>query len=634
MKNLVVFFCASVISLALAAQESPIFANQERVISYESDITINVDASIDVVETIRVYAKGNDIRRGIYRAYPTEYTDKDGFSVSIDFEVMEVLKDGVREPYHTERDRNGEVVYIGQENVFLEPGEYTYTIKYGSAKQLGFFDDYDELYYNINGTGWIFPIEKVTATIHLPEGADIVQYNGYTGTEGADGKDFEVTEEGNQITFTTTRPFQAYENLTIAVAWPKGIVTEPARPLKAFYLWMEEWSTTISGCVLLLLLLYWFRAWRKVGIDPPKGAIIPLFDPPKHFSPADCYFVYHEQYGQKALAADIVDMGVKGLLTIDYSGKKFTLKKTMNPDLKSVSEAQRKLFDKLFSSYRTEVVLEQANHSAIGSAVSAHEKALRKELDGIYFKMNRSYMFMAFLITIVGMLALVPWGKYETGFLIFILPILNLPIIGLVAGTISSLMTYFERKYGLGVFIALLIFTLPLLGGYMYLVYASLMDLSVVAIVFGFILANGMFIYLIKAPTVEGRKVMDQLEGLRLFMKTAEEDRFNRLQSKGSALEFFEKLLPFSIALGVENEWGEHFESYLKATSNDGMDYHPIWYHNASMRHFSSSTFSSSISSSLTSNISSSSTAPGSSSGSGGGGSSGGGGGGGGGGGW
>jgi uncharacterized membrane protein len=126
--------------------------------------------------------------------------------------------------------------------------------------------------------------------------------------------------------------------------------------------------------------------------------------------------------------------------------------------------------------------------------------------------------------------------------------------------------------------------------------------------------------------------MMDHLEGLRLFLKTAEEDRFNRLQSRETALEFFERLLPFAIALGVENEWGEHFESFFKSDSGD--DYRPMWYYNSSMTHFSSSAFSSSIGSSLTSNISSSSTAPGSSSGSGGGGSSGGGGGGGGGGGW
>jgi uncharacterized membrane protein YgcG len=634
MKKFISLVCAGLCSFGLAAQESIISPHEEHVISYESDITINTDATIDVVETIKVYANGNDIKRGIYRAYPTEYTDKDGFAVSVDFDVLEVLKNGEKEPYHVTSEYNGKVVYIGDENVFLQPGVYTYTIRYRSGKILGFFEEYDELYYNINGTGWVFPMEKVSATIHLPEGADIVQYSGYTGYEGDDGKDFEVTESNGKITFTTTRPFDAYENLTVAVAWPKGIVTEPARPMKAFFQWLDEWYLVISGGLLLLLAFYWLSAWRKVGIDPPKGAIIPLFDPPKNFSPADCYFVYHEKYGKKALAADIVDMGVKGLISIDYSDRKFTLKRKDNVDLKSVSPAQRKLFERIFGSYRKTLVLEQENHSTISSAISTHEKTLRKEIDGVYFNMNRGYMVLAFLITIAGMLAMVPWGRYEAGFLLFWLPIINLPVIALVAGTISSLMNYVERKFGLAIFIVLLVITAPALIVYIYLVYDSLMNVYASYIVAGFILINGMFIYLIKAPTVEGRKVLDQLEGLRLFMKTAEEDRFNRLQTKATALEFFEKLLPYSIALGVENEWGEQFESYLKTTADDGMDYHPMWYHNASMRHFSSSTFTSSIGSSLTSNISSSSTAPGDSSGSGGGGSSGGGGGGGGGGGW
>ncbi|WP_201568460.1 MULTISPECIES: DUF2207 domain-containing protein, partial [unclassified Imperialibacter] len=615
MKKLVTLLLGGLFFSGLAAQESIISPHQEHVISYESDITINQDASIDVVETIKVYANGNEIRRGIYRAYPTEYTDSDGFSMSVGFEVLEVLKDGERAPYHTEGSRNGEVVYIGEENVFLEPGEYTYTIKYRSENQLGFFDGYDELYYNINGNGWIFPMGKVSATIHLPPDADITQYSGYTGFEGDDGKDFEVTEEGNQITFTTTRPFQAYENLTIAVAWPKGIVTEPERPLKAFYIWLDQWGIYISAGLLGLLLIYWLRAWNQVGVDPKKGAIIPLFEPPNGFSPADCYYVYHEGYGQKGLAADLVDMGVKGLLTIDYEDKKFSLHKNDENQIKVASTAQRVLFDKIFGTYRKKLVLEQENHSTISAAIAAHQKGVKSELDGVYFRMNSSYIWLAFLITIIGMLAMVPWGRYGAGFLIFWLPLVSLPVIGLVAGSISSGMTFVEKRYGLGAFIAFMIFTIPGLLGYLFVIYYNLESALMLVIALGYIIVNGMFIYLIKAPTVEGRKILDQLEGLRLFMKTAEEDRFNRLQSKGSALELFEKLLPFSIALGVENEWGEHFESYLKATSNDGMDYHPIWYHNASMRHFSSSTFSSSISSSLTSNISSSSTAPGSSSG-------------------
>ena len=632
MRKFVALLFCGLISTGLAAQESFISPDQERIISYNSDIVINTDGSIDVTETIKVFANGEDIRRGIYRAYPVDYTDNDGFATSVIFEVEEVLKDGQPEPYHIESEYNGKVVYIGDPDVYLSMGEYTYTIRYHSERQLGFFDEYDELYYNINGTGWVFPIEKVSATIHLPEGGSIVQYDGYTGYEGDDGKDFEVTEGEDEITFTTTRPFGAYENLTIAVAWPKGIVTEPPNPMKEVYLWLDEWHLPISGAFLLLLFFYWYSRWKKIGIDPPKGAIIPQFEPPAGFTPADCHFVFYEKYGNKALAADIVDMATKGVLSIKYKKGKFSLHTVDEWKAKELPAAQRKLFYDALGPGRKELELDQKNHSRIGRMVTEHQANIRKELDGVYFKMNRSSIFLALLITVVGSMFLVPWGRVEAGILILLLSIASLIAISLTSATFGTLMTYLDKRYGGGATVGLMIVTVPALLVYFYILYDFLRSWPILLLVMCFIAVNAVFFYLIKAPTVKGRKMMDHLEGLRLFLKTAEEDRFNRLQSRETALEFFEKLLPFAIALGVENEWGEHFESFFKSDTGD--DYRPMWYYNSSMTHFSSSAFSNSIGSSLTSNISSSSTAPGSSSGSGGGGSSGGGGGGGGGGGW
>ncbi len=632
MKKLFLVAWALLLSSHVSSQETVLSPHEERVISYHSDITINKDATVDVVETIKVYANGNDIQRGIYRNYPTEYKDKDGYYVSVGFEVVEVLKNGEEEPFHIEGASNGDIVYIGDADVYLDPGEYTYTIRYRTDRQIGFFDEYDELYYNVNGTGWIFPMAQISATVHLPDGAEITQYDGYTGYEGETGKDFEAVVGNGEISFTTTRVFDAYENLTIAVAWPKGIVARPPNPWKETYLMIDQWKEEITSFFLILLFLYWFNAWRKVGIDPPKGTIVPLFDPPKGFSPADCHFVHHQSYSKKALAADIVDMGVKGLLSIKYKKGKFSLHKTTGAGQAEISSAQKKLLDSLLGG-RGEIELDQKNHSTIGSAVSAHEQNIRKELDGVHFKLNRQYIFVGLLISALGMLALVPWGKEDAGFLIFWLCFVSLPVIALSSGFFSALMNLLSRGYGWGPVIGFFIFAVPALLTYFIVMINVMEDASPLLFVLLFIVINALFIYLIKAPTVQGRKVMDQLEGLRLFLKKAEEHRFNQLQTRETALEFFEKLLPFAIALGVENEWGEHFESFFKSDSGQG-DYRPAWYFNSSMSHFSSNAFSHSIGSSLSSSISSSSTAPGSSSGSGGGGSSGGGGGGGGGGGW
>ena len=73
--------------------------------------------------------------------------------------------------------------------------------------QIGFFADYDELYWNVTGTGWIFPIDRVRATVELPPGAGAYNAKGYTGAEGETGTDYAVSRDslGNTV-FMTTRP--------------------------------------------------------------------------------------------------------------------------------------------------------------------------------------------------------------------------------------------------------------------------------------------------------------------------------------------------------------------------------------------------------------------------------------------
>jgi uncharacterized membrane protein len=137
-----------------------------------------------------------------------------------------------------------------------------------------------------------------------------------------------------------------------------------------------------------------------------------------------------------------------------------------------------------------------------------------------------------------------------------------------------------------------------------------------------------------KAPTRRGRKVMDTIEGFRMYLATAEHERLNALHPPEQTPELFEKYLPYALALGVEQAWSEQFSEVLIRASADGHSYSPHWYSGSHWHNYKAGSFSGKLGASLGSAISSSSSAPGSSSGSGGGGSSGGGGGGGGGGGW
>ena len=185
--------------------------------------------------------------------------------------------------------------------------------------------------------------------------------------------------------------------------------------------------------------------------------------------------------------------------------------------------------------------------------------------------------------------------------------------------------------------LAATLFFLPFFGGLImgsFFLY-SLVSLSGVIVLFLTILINALFAWLLKAPTLSGRKIMDRLEGLGMYLSVAEKDRLNMFNPPEKTPELFEKLLPWALTLDVEQQWCEQFADILDQAGSEQQQYHPAWY--SSNRGFSSHSFSSALGGSLAASISSSSVAPGSSSGfssGGGGGSSGGGGGGGGGGGW
>jgi len=137
----------------------------ERVLDFHSDIRIATDGTLTVTEMIAVQVEGREIRRGILRDFPTDYRDARGARVTVPFEVQRVQRDGVLETYRLERMSNGVRVRIGDPDVLLAAGRHTYEIRYRTARQIGFFRDADELYWNVNGNGWTFAFDRISAEV-------------------------------------------------------------------------------------------------------------------------------------------------------------------------------------------------------------------------------------------------------------------------------------------------------------------------------------------------------------------------------------------------------------------------------------------------------------------------------------
>jgi uncharacterized membrane protein YgcG len=613
----------------------------ERILDFASDITIAPDASMTVAETIRVRAEGNQIRHGIYRDFPTDYKDTLGNRVHVVFEPESLTRDGRDEPFRTDGVSNGERVYFGSEDTLLDPGEYTYVLRYHTTRQLGFFADHDELYWNVTGNGWDFTIDSASATVALPGSIapSALRLDAYTGAQGAKGSDYVADADApSHATFRTTRALAPREGLTIAVGFPKGLVAAPTSEQRARWFLADNGGVLVGGIGLLLMWAYFLWQWLRVGRDPKPGVIIAQYEAPDGCSPGMLRHVERMAYDNRCFAADLVDLAVRGRVEIREEKGTYSLLRKSSGSRDELPEPEAGILKDLLGSGRSTLEFKQSEHTTIAAALKNHKETLKKSDVGRYFNTNSKLVIPGALVGLAALLA----GVFAlgaaprlagAGFMLVWLGGWSFGVITLVVSVIrawrapAGIGTYFSAMF-------LTLFSLPFLAGEVFGIGAFAMiagpGLAVIAALL--VGTNLAFFYWLKAPTQEGRKLLDRIAGLRLYLGVAERDELARLKAPPVTLEEFQKFLPYALALGVEKTWADQFAASVGPAAAVAAASAMGWYSGSSFSNLSS--FTSGIGSSLASSISSSSSAPGSSSGGGGGGSSGGGGGGGGGGGW
>jgi len=627
--------------LTLLLSSSAVAQQTERILRFKSHIRIQTDGSMTVTETIAVYAAHQQIKRGIYRDFPTKYKDRFKNTVRVGFKVMSVLRNGLPEAFHLKKIANGIRVYMGRKDQMVRTGKHAYTLTYRTDRQLGYFDEFDELYWNVTGNGWSFPIEQAQAVVEPPPGAEVLEVSAYTGPKGARGRNFSVSsDDSGNVHILTTRPLRPREGLTIAVSWPKGFVPTPGFSEKAGYFLSDNPSTITAVLGMIILMAYYLWVWFKIGRDPAKGPIIPLFSPPKGFTPAAVRFVTRMGFDHKSFASAVVNMAVKGFLVIRENDDEFTLSKTgTRGPLLSIGE--RMIAKNLFQG-SDRITLETANHSKIGKAMAAFKKSLKLDFGKLYFQRNFKWLIPGVLISLITLVCMVLSAPEVGGaiFMLFWLSMWSLGCFGLTFETVkawkapspSGLPKGYVKKSNA---IRLTIFTFAFMIFWFFGMWALSKMASPMAVVVLFLVVavNFIFYHLMKAPTIYGRRIMDQIEGFKLYLCVAEKQGLAMRNPPEKTPRLFEKFLPYALALDVENQWSEQFADVLDRAGR-GSDYSPSWYTGNNWHSLGVTGMANSLGSSFSSAISSSSSAPGSSSGGGGGGSSGGGGGGGGGGGW
>ncbi|MCV0426697.1 MAG: DUF2207 domain-containing protein [Roseibium sp.] len=622
----------------------------ERILKFVSNIDTARDGTLTVTETITVRAEAKQIRRGIFRDIPLSAKGASGRTYQVGFKLLSVLQDGQPAPHFTRRSADGIRIYVGEESVFLQPGNYTYTFVYETDRQIRFFDSHDEIYWNATGVEWAFPIDEVVARVVLPADVKASDWTGFTGGFGDTDQDFRTRsdENGSEVIFTTTKALAPHEGLTVVVNMPAGSIAQPTDAQQFQYFLSDYKYDLIGGAGALLVLIYYLYAWMRVGRDPAKGVIFPRFNPPAEISPALSRYIVNRGFGDGgwvALSAACLSLAVKKRLRLEDNDGEVTLH--LEPEGRNGRAPGSELpkgeavLEKWLNDRDSPLILNENNGKSIQALGSKFCGAILGESSNVFFKSNWTYLIPAVLLTIVTiavMVALVflTQSKAQQEFVIMFL-------------FLSVFATFLSVGFGF-IFFRLVSFPVRIVltfiaFGLLMFGVASLANLATGGLdsmpafplsVAALIAMNVLFFGLIGAPTALGRQKLDEIEGLKLYLSVAEKDRLNMTEAPDMSTIHFEKLLPYAVALGVERPWAKAFEGWLATSAGaaEASRYHPGWYSGRTFdaRHISDSVGA--TASAMAGSFQSSLPAPDTSSSGSSGGSSGGGGGGGGGGGW
>lgn len=502
--------CAVILLLAL-----PAFAREWRITNFASNMEVAQDGTMAVRENLTIAFEGQ--YHGIYRDIPIQYPGPHGSNYTL-FLTVTGVTDGQGNKLKYDSSVQGDFrhlkIYIPNAVDTTKVVQINYTVK----NAVRWFDDHDELYWNVTGNDWPVPIDGAMAIILFPaNAAKNLRGQAFTGVYGSEGQDAAVAVNGNVVKVTSNGTLDMREGLTADVYITKGILTQPSQ--LTFALWFIR-SNVIVLLPLWAFVVMFFFWWTK-GRDPkPDISVAPMYDPPKDMTPAEVGALLNDAVHPRDITSTLVDLAVKGYLKIEeveskmlvFSHRDYTFH-SLKPQgsWSSLQAHERVMLNNMFAGVRDEIQLSQLRNKFYVAIPTIKEDILA-QLRG------------------KGMYSVDPDSAHAYVFIGVLLTALPFVLIQLfkIADVLASV--------GM-------------------VILAGLISLIIVF----------LFARIMPAKSLKGVRTKIEILGLQEFIQRVDGDRLRTMPP-----DTFEKILPYAMALGIENHWAKGFAGIMQNP--------PSWY--------------------------------------------------------
>ena len=290
---------------------------------FATDIEIQRDGTLLISEAIDVDFLALQDRHGITREIPIRYRwDPDPKMVRV-YEIdLRGVRDASGRSLKYEVTENGARfgLRIGDPDRTVS-GKQTYRVSYAVRGALNPFADHDELFWNVSGGDAAVPVRLASATVHAAFDA----FTAVTCHEGppASTKPCQSTFSPQRAVFTATSPLPPGNQLSVVTSLRKGAVNVPAPVLLRRERGVDEYFEvtpwTVGGALIAIFgglgLVVW--RWLAAGRDEREHeTIVAEYEPPEKLRPAQAGLLIDESADTKDVTATIVDLAVRGYLTI------------------------------------------------------------------------------------------------------------------------------------------------------------------------------------------------------------------------------------------------------------------------------------------------------------------------------